>query len=815
MQNTKVVDLKEEGTLCYHCGDLCLNPDIRSDNRHFCCTGCKTVYEILNENNLCRYYQIDEKPGISQKQLDKAVKSRYTYLDDPQIIDQLINFTDGRISVCNFTIPLIHCSSCIWLLENLNKLNPAIIHSEVNFLQKNLSIRFDPTKTTLRKVVELLVSVGYEPQISLNDIENKIKYRSNKNLYYKIGLAGFAFGNIMLFSFPEYLSLEGTLDSGYKTFFGILNLILGAPVLFFSASDYFKSAWSGIKQKTINIDFPIVLGLLVLFFRSAFEIVTNSGAGFIDSMTGLIFFLLLGKLFQGKTYDALNFERNYKSYFPVSVTVKRSGQETAVPVTKLEKGSRIIIRNNELVPADAILFNGAANIDYSFVTGESVPVQKVPGEIIYAGGRQAGPAIELEVIRTVSQSYLTQLWNKDVFVKNDESRFNSVVNVVAKYFTVIILMVAAAAFVYWYPHSLRTAINAFTAVLIIACPCGIALTSPFALGNAIRILGKSKFYVKNASVVEKMSKINSIVFDKTGTITRTGDSIITFNGAILSEYEQKLVKSLVRNSTHPLSTKIYSAIATEALLPVTRFFEYSGKGIEGVIDNDIIRLGNALFAADNNKVLLTAERRNDKLETGIFLSINGSIKGYFSINNIYRSGLKQILDTLKTKYKLSVLSGDNEGEKENLELYFGSKGTLKFNQSPRKKLEYIKQLQKNGERVLMIGDGLNDAGALKQSDVGVSISEDITHFSPACDAILDASEFPKISSIFSYAATVKKIIILSFVISILYNIMGITLAFQSEISPLLAAVLMPLSSISVVIFTVLSTNIMGKKKGLI
>jgi P-type Cu+ transporter len=814
MQKTNVVDLKEEGTLCYHCGDLCLNPDIKTDNRHFCCTGCKTVYEILNENNLCRYYQIDETPGISQKQLDKAVKSRYSYLDDPQTAKQLVNFTDGNISVCNFSIPLIHCSSCIWLLENLNKLNPAIIHSEVNFLQKNLNVKFNTKEISLRKVVELLVSVGYEPQISLNDIENKIKYRSNRNLYYKIGLAGFAFGNIMLFSLPEYLSLENTLDSGYKTFFGILNLLLGAPVLFYSASDYFKSAWSGIKQRTINIDFPIVLGLLVLFFRSAFEIATNTGAGFIDSMTGLIFFLLLGKLFQGKTYEALNFERNYKSYFPISVTVKRSGKETSVPVTKLEKGSRILIRNNELIPADAILFNGGANIDYSFVTGESVPVQKVPGEIIYAGGRQVGPAIELEVIRTVSQSYLTQLWNKDAFIKTDESRFNSVVNVVAKYFTVTIILIAAAAFVYWYPHSLRTAINAFTAVLIIACPCGIALTSPFALGNAIRILGKSKFYVKNASVVERISKINSIVFDKTGTITCTGDSAITFSGSILSEYEQKLVKSLVRNSTHPLSSKIFEAIQAETLLPAESFYEYSGKGIEGIIDGNIIKIGNALFAADNNRILLTAERRTDKLETGIFLSINGSIKGFFSVNNIYRSGLEDITNSLKNKYKLSVLSGDNEGEKENLERYFDNTGNLKFNQSPRRKLEYIKELQNSGDKVLMIGDGLNDAGALKQSDVGVAISEDITNFSPACDAILDASEFGKLSRIFSFAGSVKKIIIASFIISILYNTIGITLAFQSEISPLLAAVLMPLSSVTVVLFTVLATNFAGKKKGL-
>lgn len=810
------VDLKEGTyceTLCYHCGDVCSNLDISSENKHFCCTGCKTVYEILNENNLCRYYELDEKPGISQRKLDNALKSRYSYLDDEIITRQLINFTEGDISICNFSIPQIHCSSCIWLLENLNKLNPAIIHSEVNFLQKNINIKYSNKEISLRKIVELLVSIGYEPQISLNDVENRIKYRSNRSLYYKIGIAGFCFGNIMLFSFPEYLSLEGNLETYYRQFFGALNILLGAPVLFYSASDYFKSAWSGIKQKTINIDFPIVLGLTVLFIRSVFEIITNTGPGFIDSMTGLIFFLLLGKLFQSKTYDALNFERNYKSYFPIAVTLRKKNEEKSVPVTKLNVGDRIIIRNNELIPADAILFNGSANIDYSFVTGESIPVPKVIGEIIYAGGRQKGSAIELEVIRTVSQSYLTQLWNKDTFVKKDENKFNSLVNIVGKYFTILILLIAAAAFIYWYPHSLRTAINAFTAVLIIACPCGIALTNPFALGNAIRILGKNKFYVKNASVVERMSTIDAIVFDKTGTITQTDDAKITFNGSILSDYEQRLVKSLVRNSTHPLSTKIYDAIEINDILEVNNFEEHSGKGIEGSVEGKVLRLGSALFAADNNKILLSGEKNTAKLDTRIFLSIDGHIKGFFSVNNIYRNGLGYITQSLKENYSLSLLSGDNDGEKENLVRYFEAYSNLKFNQNPVDKLNYIKKLQKQ-HKVLMIGDGLNDAGALKQSDVGIAVSEDVTNFSPACDAILDASEFGKLNKIISFTKTTKKIIILSFVISVIYNVMGVMLAFQSEISPLLAAILMPISSVSVVLFTVLSTGIMAKRKGL-
>jgi P-type Cu+ transporter len=808
----QVVNLKKQ-IRCYHCGEVCVNTDIISSDKYFCCAGCKAVYEILNANNLCKYYAFDENPGITQQKFDSVPKSRFSYLNDQVIINQLINFSENGTTTVNFSIPQIHCSSCIWLLENLHKLNPGIILSEVNFMQKNVFIKFRDSEISLRSLVELLVSIGYEPQINLGDLETKIKYRSNRSLYLKIGLAGFCFGNIMLFSFPEYLSLEG-LEQHFRQFFGIWNILLGIPVFFYSASDYFKSAWNGIKQKTINIDFPICLGLSVLFFRSVYEISSGSGPGFIDSMTGLIFFLLIGKVFQSKTYDALNFERNYKSYFPISVTVKKDGKETNMPVSSLTAGDRIILRHNELIPADGILFLGSANIDYSFVTGESAPVEKVIGEIVYAGGRQTGGAIELEVIRTVSQSYMTQLWNKDTFVKKDENRFNTMVNIVGKYFTFVILSAAALAFIYWLPVSIHTAINAFTAVLIIACPCGIALTSPFALGNAIRILGKNKFYVKNANVIERISKIDTIVFDKTGTITKTGDTKITFNGAVLTSYEQRLVKSLVRNSTHPLSAKIDDAIDEAELFETKYYKESTGEGIEAIVDHHLVRIGAALFVADRNHILNYPEKISDKSDTRVFIAIDNHIKGYFTFNNIYRKGLDEIAAALQNDFDMYVVSGDNEGEKEALLGYFNDEDKLKFNQSPQQKLSFIERLQRRDKKVLMIGDGLNDAGALKQSDVGIALSEDITNFSPACDAILDASVFSKLNKMIRFSRNTKAIIIISFIISIIYNIIGVTIAFQSVVSPMIAAILMPLSSISVVIFTVTSTNLMAKRKGL-
>ena len=777
--------------------------------------GCKAVFEILNENQLCQYYDIDKNPGITQKRLDPAYKERYSYLDDPNISNRLINYSDANISIVTFSVPQIHCSSCIWLLENLHRLNPGIIFSEVNFLQKIITIRFKHGEISLRTLIELLVSIGYEPQINMGDLESGTKFRSGRSLYYKIGIAGFCFGNIMLFSLPEYFSFQGELDKLYRDFFGIWNLMLGIPVFFYSASDYFKSAINGLKQRTINIDFPISLGLLVLFVRSVYEILTGTGPGFIDSMTGLIFFLLIGKVFQSKTYDALNFERNYKSYFPISVTVKKNKKEISTPVSELITGDRIIIRNNEIIPADSILFLGNANIDYSFVTGESVPVSKVAGEIIYAGGRQMGSAIELEVIRTVSSSYLTRLWNKESFVKKDENRFNSLVNIVGKYFTFAIISIASAAFIYWYPVSIHTAINAFTAVLIIACPCGIALTNPFALGNAIRILGKNKMFVKNSSVVEKISTIDTIVFDKTGTITKTGDSSISFTGSVLNEYEQRLIKSLVRNSNHPLSSKIYEEIESDDLFDVKYYKESAGEGVEGIIDKNLVRIGAAIFIADKNHLLNYPEKINTKTDTRVFASINNHIKGYFTFNNIYRPGLDQIAASMQGSFDTYVLSGDNDGEKENLLKFFNSEEKLVFNRTPVQKLNFIERLQRMGRKVMMIGDGLNDSGALKQSDTGIALSEDITSFSPACDAILDASAFSKLGRMIRFSRNTKSVIIASFVISIIYNIIGVTIAFQSVVSPMIAAILMPISSVSVVIFTVLATNLFAKRRGLL
>jgi len=796
----------EQSLICYHCGDECKDDSIRTDDKIFCCNGCKTVYEILDQNRLCNYYNLDQTPGISP---DLNFGSRFDYLDDPSTIQKLLDFQNDNISKITFHIPQMHCSSCIWLLENLYKLNTGVSSSQVDFLKKELSVTFNQNKISLKGLVKLLTSIGYEPQILLESVDKKPEDAVSKRLHYRIGVAGFCFLNVMLFTFPEYLGIDFT-DSFLKNFFISLNLILSLPVVFFSGWEYFGSALKGLRKKIINIDFPISLGILALFGRSIFEVAAQTGSGYFDSLTGLIFFLLLGKLLQEKTYSYLNFERNYKSFFPLSVSIKIENSEKSIPINKLMIGNRIIVRKNEIIPADSILLNGDGRIDYSFVTGESKPVNKVSGEFVYAGGRHLGSVIELEVIKDVSQSYLTQLWNNEIFNNPDksaESYFTNFSNAVSKYFTFVILLIAFVAAGFWFQASIATALNVFTAVLIVACPCALALSTPFTLGNAMRILGRNKLYLRNTAVIEDLAKVDSIVFDKTGTITQLGKSDLIFTGNVLNSFQQKMIKSLVRNSTHPLSRKIFNSLEADEFFPVTKFDEIPGLGITGIVYGNALKVGSRVF--------IDGSVEENQLATKIFISINEELIGYFSVTNSYRKGIKDFIRSLGSKYKLSLLSGDNDGEKYNLMKFFNDENELHFNQSPENKLKFVRSHQQSGKKVLMIGDGLNDAGALKQSDVGIAVTEDVSSFSPACDAILAASNLTFLPKFLNYSQSAIKIIYISFVISFLYNLFGLTFAIQGMLSPIIAAILMPLSSISVVLFATLSTNFVAKRMKLL
>lgn len=430
--------------VCFHCGEDCEEELLQHSEKAFCCLGCKTAYQVLDESGLCSYYDIEVNPGINLKKVKH--RARFDYLLDEEVINRICDFRDTNKSAFTLYIPNIHCTSCVWLLENLQRLDTGVLQSGVNFLKKELFLLIDTEKTSLRNVVEQLVSIGYEPEIRLEKLDSKTENaHQNRSLWLKIGLAGFAFGNIMLFSFPDYLDTTGSgLGGNFHVFFGALNIILALPVLVYSSSDYLKSAFAALSQRGVNLDVPISIGIIALFSRSVYEIVTMTGTGYMDSFTGLIFFLLMGKLVQSKTFHRLSFDRDYRSYLPIAVNVIDSKDyEKSLSLDKLVPGMKVHLRNQELVPCDATLLSEQVFIDYSFITGESEPIKIEKGERIFAGGRLIGASAFLKTEEKVTNSYLTKLWNHDAFKNNDkELKLTTFADRISPYFTVAVLGIA-------------------------------------------------------------------------------------------------------------------------------------------------------------------------------------------------------------------------------------------------------------------------------------------------------------------------------------------------------------------------------------
>ncbi|MCP5516000.1 MAG: heavy metal translocating P-type ATPase metal-binding domain-containing protein [Verrucomicrobiales bacterium] len=799
-----------EPAACYHCGTPCGAEREARAGRAFCCAGCATVYELLCENDLGHFYDLGRQAGLRAS--GRVGPESFRYLDDPTVRERLLDFSDGRVARVTFTVPAMHCIACVWLLENLFRLREGIGRSAVNFPRKQVAITFDETRLRLSEVVALLDSIGYPPTLRLDTVERGNEpATASRRLYLQLGVAGFAFGNAMLFSFPAYLGLTVGEEPGLRFFFGVLSLALAVPVLGFSAADYWRSAWTALRRGWLTIELPIAMGLAALFGQSAYEILSRTGEGYVDSLTGLVFFLLCGRVFQQKTYARLAFDRDYRSFFPLSVVRRQGGGEEMVAISRLAVGDRLRLRHGELLPADARLVSGEAWLDYSFVTGESDPVARHAGDHLYAGGLQVGGEIEVETVKPVSQSYLASLWDHEAFRKTRADSLDTLTNRFSRWFTLAVVGIALGAAAWWLPKDLGTAIRAFTSVLIVACPCALALSAPFALGAAQRLLAGAGIFVRNPQVIETLARLRTIVFDKTGTLTvpRTGE--VRFDGPPLSREDAAAVRALARQSTHPYAVRIGALLGRAGERPrVHGFREVPGQGIEGTVAGRRIRLGAVRWvspgkAPEGGRVLAAGS------EVG--LAVDARLLGVFRLQSAVRAEVPGLVGALRERYDLALVSGDNDRDRERLAPVFGG-ASLRFNQTPLDKLEFVRALQAKGGPVMMVGDGLNDAGAFRQSDVGVAVTESLGAFSPASDVILEGTRLGRLPEVLAIGRSTVRVVRLCILLSCAYNVAGVSFAARGLLAPWLCAVLMPVSSISVVLLAVGATRWGARRRGL-
>jgi Cu+-exporting ATPase len=755
---------------CFHCGTTGPAERFAHDGHPFCCAGCRTVYQILRENGLDQFYALDQAPGARVG--EAAPADRFAALDHPDVRSRLVDFADDRTTRITFHVPAMHCAACVWLLENLYRLQPGIGRSTVNFPRREVSVTFANDQLQPSRVAGLLASLGYEPLLRLHDLDKPARDPALRRAHRQVGVAGFAFLNIMMLSFPSYLGLNPATEAALQQTFGWISLAIAAPVLLYSAADYWRAAWRSIRTRVVTIEFPIAVGLAALFGQSLFDIGLQQGEGYLDSFAGLVFLLLCGRLFQRKTFNAMAFDRDYRSYFPLSVTRRGAAGEELIPATALQVGETIVVRNQELIPADSVLVSGPAMIDYSFVTGESEPVARREGDQLYAGGRQVGSPIALRVTKAVSQSYLTSLWNSEAFRKPGEDDLDSLTNRAGRWFVVGVVVLAAAVALFWSWRDPSMVLRTFTAILLVACPCALALSAPFALGTAMRVLGRRGFYLKNTAAVERLSRIDTTVFDKTGTLTLARARCNGFDGAPLDQADRAALSALAAHSTHPHSRCVAEWLGSSAT-PLDRYREEPGQGIEAYAQGRLIRLGSAPWTG--------AEPAADDGTAVVHASVDARPLGCFRIAHEYRPAFSEVVASVARRGAVAMLSGDRPRDEAKLRAAFGAAADLRFEQQPLDKLDYVRQQQDAGRRVLMLGDGLNDAGALRQSDVGVAVTEDVTSFSPACDAILDARAFDDLPRILRFATLSMTALRLTFAVSLAYNTIGLAFAASGRL----------------------------------
>lgn len=763
---------------CHYCGDPCLDDKVNINNTIYCCYGCATLDDVVGK--------------ISVKTEDVSIK--YKQFDLPETFDKLVDFQNEKIYRLGIDLPAIHCSSCVELLEDLPSFSENVMLCSVNFEQRRCNIVVKK-ELALSSLAQLLEDIGYPPQLSLGNKLKQEDKRRQRTALFKMVLAGFCFGNIMLYAMPHYFGLSIAVNPFFSRLFVSLSIILSIPVLFYSGMEYLSSAYKALMASRIHINVPIALGLLTLWGRSLYEIFSGTGPGYLDSLAGLVFFLLVGKWYQSKIYDQVSFQRTVSEFIPMVVRkLTERGFEWS-PIGELDSGDTILVKHQEIIPVEGVLLSNHALLDYSFITGEQLPEEIVKGNKVYAGGKQLGGNIEIKLDKTPDVNTLWSNWTH-----NSQKEYPvSWTNHISKHFTISVLAIAFGAAAIWYFIDPSMVPFVFSSVLIVACPCALALSAPFTYGGIVRVFSSNNFFVKDPESIQTLGQLKHLALDKTGTITETSEGEVRYVGEELSSTQLDAIAALAAQSTHPLSQQI-NRYLNRAHTDIDHFEEFVGMGVSGEYKGTRIKLGSASWL----------EAIGKKGRTQVFVKVNDQVLGSFDVKTKYRNGVQHTLSDLSKHYKLSVLSGDNESEREVLEAMVPRVNSLNFNLSPIEKETFVSQW-KAKDKTGMIGDGLNDGKALHSSDFGIALTESLNGFYPGSDAVLLADSFdrlPRFMELSRYAPTILKA---GLVFSLMYNIIGVGFAVTGLLTPIVAAILMPVSSVTVVSLNTLLVKLKAKK----
>lgn len=783
---------------CKHCHDTIKSIVITSEQGDkFCCNGCKTVYSIINSNGLSNFYKIRDEEEFNPTPVGKE-KANFDYMDDINFKNEfIISNKSNDEHIIKFYLEGIHCMACIWLIEKTPEVIEGLLNARLNITDSTAEFTFK-SQLPAKQLAKTLLSLGYYPHpIAIGDNANKYRSAQERSEVLKIGIAAAAMGNVMVYAVSNYAGADGH----YKDIFNWLCFVLSIPVVFYSALPFYKTSLQAIKLKSISIDIPISIAIIAGFTFSFIGLFTGSDHNYFDSISALVFLILISRYFVKKaTQQGLNNKGLATIFSNTQVTRIENAQEISVHSNYVYPGDTIKIHNEEKIVFDGVLLSKNAQVDNSVLSGESKPCRISEGELVWAGSINLADDFLMTVKEIGNKTKLGKVIesiSKTDFAKN---KIVSSADKISKYFVWVVTILTTVQFFYMLgANGINEAIERALAIIIISCPCALALATPLAYVKSLDVLKSFGIFIKEENVLEEINKSNDIFLDKTGTLTKGKFEVLNFeNFSSITDTEiHGIVNALERESIHPIATSLKKYFKTIQIQNLDLEFKESiiqtipGNGVSLELNGDLYFFGK-----------VKPNHIEENIYTQVALYKNDQLLAKYTIGDeIKESSLEFIKKLVRLGKRIHILSGDNFGAVSNVASSLGI-SNFHSNLSPEDKAHIISKY----DHAIMVGDGINDVLAFNKASVSIAVSGSADLSLRACDVFMTSQSLNNLLQLIIISKQTRHILIRNFVFSIVYNVFGVGLALLGMITPLWAAVFMPASSLSVVFSSVFSKH---------
>jgi Cu2+-exporting ATPase len=784
---------------CSHCGlDVPAGLIEAGAERQFCCTGCRTAYAILHEHGLGQYYAFGERRDSPVNPTGK----KYEEFDHEAFQSLYVKPLKGGLCTTELYLERVHCSSCVWLVERIPLLLSGVVRAELDVRRARAHIEWDPAAVSLSAIARQLDQLGYPPHPYRGVAAEEVRRKEDRAMLMRIGIAGALAGNIMLLALAQYAGWFSGIEAEYERYFRVISLALTIPSLFGPGWLFFQGAIASVRTRRLHIDLPIAIALFAGFTRGAINTFTGSGPIYFDAVGTLVFLLLSGRFLQNRGQRAAaDAAELLGSIAPTAARVMDDAGERRVPVEALLPGMVMSVRAGETFAADGDVAEGRSAADCSLLTGEPRPEPVDVGTRVYAGTVNLTGPLLVKVTQAGEMSRLGALLRRMEESARRRAPVVQLANSIAGWFVAVVLVLAVVTYVYGLRHDPARALDNAIALLVVTCPCALGLATPLAITVGIGRAAKGGILIKGGDAVEALHHPGLLLLDKTGTVTEGRVRLVRWEGA---EWAKPLVAALERESSHPIAIAVQQAWPVVEMLDARDVIQTVGGGIEGVVAGRRVVVGAPTFVArktgaEDHAPDVRIEAFAEEGLTPVWVAVDGAIIARAGFGDPLRADARHAVDRLRNLgWRVALLSGDHPAvvrataERLGMDLADAIGGA-----SPEDKLRRVEEARTHGT-VVMVGDGVNDAAAIAASTVGVGVHGGAEASMAAADVYLSRPGLGPLVELVEGARRTMLVIRNNIIFSIAYNILGATLALLGMLDPLIAAVLMPMSSLSVV-----------------